>query len=245
MNDHVAKPIEPQELYDALLKWVQPRAGIGQAPMPPGMATPEPGSDTGSPFVIEGVQVASALRRMRGNATLYRSMLSKFVAGQRGFAEQLSDAIDGSDWPTAIRLAHTLKGLCASIGAQDLASRVESLEQMLAGAPPRATLTRELEIIGHELAALIGRIEVTLGQDDAPPPVADAWDPAELAAVVARLQSLLADSDALAFQWFETHAPLLRAAWPAHVDALQLAADQFDTDDMMTALRRALTPAAL
>jgi signal transduction histidine kinase/DNA-binding response OmpR family regulator/HPt (histidine-containing phosphotransfer) domain-containing protein len=245
MNDHVAKPIEPQELYDALLKWVRPRKGLGEASMRPSMAAPEADADAGSPFAIEGVQVAGALRRLRGNTALYRSLLRKFATGQRGFVAQIVDAVDGSDWPGAILLAHTLKGLSASIGARDLASQVELLEHMLTGAPPPAILTQQLEITGRELAALISRIEATLGQDDVPTAAADSWDPAELAAVAARLEALLADSDAQAFQWFEGHAALIRAAWPAHVDALQLAADQFDTDDMMIALQRALKEGVL
>jgi CheY-like chemotaxis protein len=34
MNDHLAKPIEPDDLWKALLKWVRPRGGPGTATTP-------------------------------------------------------------------------------------------------------------------------------------------------------------------------------------------------------------------
>ena len=31
MNDHVAKPIEPEDLWNALLKWIKPRHAVAPA----------------------------------------------------------------------------------------------------------------------------------------------------------------------------------------------------------------------
>ncbi|MEY4265979.1 MAG: Signal transduction histidine-protein kinase BarA [Pseudomonadota bacterium] len=240
MNDHVAKPIEPQALCDALLKWVRPRSGLGQqvAAQVVAEAQTEPAEDL--PLMIQGLQVDSALRRLRGNQALYRSLLRKFAVGQRQFVQALLKALDADDWPTAKRQAHTLKGLSASIGAEDLAAQVALLEPMLGAALPRAALTQQLDRTGVSLAALISGIDAALGETEAPAALLSGWDQAELAAVAGQLQALLADFDALAFDLFERHAALFRAAWPAHFDALQQAADQFDPDDMLAVLQQAL-----
>ena len=237
MNDHMAKPIEPQELCDVLLKWVRPRDGLGQAPR---ARPPEPAEATPAlPFAIEGLQVDRALRRMRGNAELYQSLLRKFAIGQRDFAAMLLSALQANDAATAKRLAHTLKGLCASIGAEALSKQVERLESLLKTAADKPVVMAQLDLVTQELTALIQGIEVNLGASDSAAALS-SWDPEELAAVAAKLQALLEDSDAQAFQWFERHAALIRAAWPAHSAAMQTAADQFDIDDMLAALRQAL-----
>ncbi len=240
MNDHVAKPIEPQELCAALLKWVSPRDGLGQAPRvrPPDPAEAAEAAPALS-LAIHGLQVDRALWRMRGNAGLYQSLLRKFAIGQRDFAAMLLSALDAGDPVTAKRLAHTLKGLSASIGAEALSNQVERLESLLTSASDKPLMMAQLDLVAQGLTALIKGIEARLG---APGRADDltSWDPEELVAVGAKLQALLEDSDALAFQWFERHAALIRAAWPAHSAAMQTAADQFDIDDMLTALRQAL-----
>ncbi len=238
MNDHLAKPIEPQELCDALLKWVPPREGLGQAPR---TLLPEPAEVASAlPLAIDGLEVDRALRRMRGNAELYQSLLRKFAAGQRDFAVTLLSALEANDPATAKRLAHTLKGLSASIGAEALSNQVEHLESLLTAGPDRPVVMAQLDRVTRGLTALIQGIEASLSPSESAAALT-SWDPEELAAVGEKLKALLEDSDALAFQWFERHAALIRAAWPAHSAAMQTAADQFDIDDMLAALRQALT----
>jgi two-component system sensor histidine kinase/response regulator len=237
MNDHVAKPIEPQELCDALMKWVSPRDGLGQAPR---AQLPEPAEATPAlTLAIDGLEVDRALRRMRGNAELYQSLLRKFAIGQSDFAVTFLSALEANDPVTAKRLAHTLKGLSASIGAEALSKQVEHLESLLTAASDRQGVMAQLDLVAQGLAALIKSIEASLTPSDSAAALT-SWDPEELAAVGAKLEALLEDSDALAFQWFERHATLIRAAWPAHSVAMQAAADQFDIDDMLTALHQAL-----
>ena len=151
----------------------------------------------------------------------------------------LLSALQANDAATAKRLAHTLKGLCASIGAEALSKQVERLESLLKTAADKPVVMAQLGLVAEGLAALIQGIEVNLGASDSAAALS-SWDPEELAAVAAKLQALLEDSDAQAFQWFERHAALIRAAWPAHSAAMQTAADQFDIDDMLAALRQAL-----
>jgi CheY-like chemotaxis protein len=237
MNDHVAKPIEPQALCDALLKWVRPRSGLGQAPT---VQLPESADAAPAlPFAIDGLQVDRALRRMRGNAELYRSLLRKFATGQRDFEALFLSALEADDQLSAKRLAHTLKGLSASIGAEALSSQVEGLESLLTTAAARPAVLDQLALAVQGLAALVQAIEANLGQTDKAPTLS-TWDSAELALAGAKLRALLEDADAMAFQCYERHAALFKAAWPAQSGAMQTAADQFDIDDMLAALHQAL-----
>ena len=55
MNDHVAKPIEPEDLWKALLKWIKPRHDTASM----AGVTPQKVPDAELPFDIKGLDVAN------------------------------------------------------------------------------------------------------------------------------------------------------------------------------------------
>jgi two-component system sensor histidine kinase/response regulator len=82
MNDHIAKPIDPDELFAVLLRWIRPRNG-GSPAMPVSTSAPNvpaaaklPGSNS---LEIAGVDTQSALKRTGGNPKRYESLLRKFA----------------------------------------------------------------------------------------------------------------------------------------------------------------------
>ncbi len=258
MNDHVGKPIEPMDLCQALLRWVRPRSGLGLAATTPlaAHAMPQPqaapqravqvlsGPALPAQPVIEGVDVEVALRRLRGNATLYVSMLGKFVSDQQHLPRQLGAALEAGDWPGAEFLAHTLKGVTGNIGARSLAEQVQVLESMLKVPGPRPAVDDQLALIAGELGSLIDRIAQQLQPLASGPVVALALDVPAFAVACTRLQSLLSDSDAQAFDIFAAQTDIFRAGLPAHYQALREAAENFDVDEMLRVLRDGLAATA-
>ena len=71
MDDHITKPVDPQELYDTLVKWIAP-GGVASSP---GMY------EDGIPNVnlpeLPGIAVEAGLARVRGNHDLYRKLLER------------------------------------------------------------------------------------------------------------------------------------------------------------------------
>jgi signal transduction histidine kinase/CheY-like chemotaxis protein len=257
MNDHVGKPIEPLDLCQALLRWVRPRSGLGLASATPSaqalsqpQAVPQPtpqalsGLALPAQSVIEGVDMEDALRRLRGNAVLYQSMLRKFVSGQQQLPYKLAVALDAGDWPGAERLAHTLKGVCGNIGARGLAGQSQVLESMLQAPGPRPPVDAQIALIAGELGALIERIGLYLQPLETGPVgvvvAAAALNGPAFAAACTRLQALLSDSDASAFDVFAAQADVFRAGLPAHYEPLREAAENFDADEMLRVLRDGL-----
>jgi len=258
MDDHVAKPIEPQELFQALLKWVKPREGAAApadaqpqllfAPSTPGKDAPQ------IPEGIEGLDTALGLKRVLGKVPRYVSMLEKYVAGQSGTVAALREALATGDRETATRLAHTTKGVSGNIGATVVQQRAEALETALQQGAPLEQTSLLVDTMAQQLQPLLAAIAAHLPEPaqpqaptstPTPPPTATPIDEAQLNAVTQRLQCLLEEMDADASAWMDRHRALLSAAYPEHFAAIRQAVEHFEFDDATTQLSQAVATSSL
>ena len=126
MNDHVAKPIEPDNLFKTLVQWIAPRdSEVKRAELDPAGKKITEDSLPGS---LEGIDIEEGLRRVGGNRKLYRKLLVEFYQDHSEDIHAIRQALDQEDLATAQRIAHTIKGVAGSIGAGDLQCDAESLE---------------------------------------------------------------------------------------------------------------------
>ena len=123
MNDFIAKPIDVAQLFGTLARWIAP--ATPQAMMAV-VAQPEAELP-----VIAGLKMAEAMRRVGGNAALMRKLLDRFVETQFDAMQRIVAAIENNQLETAIREAHTLKGLAGNIGAGGLADSAARVEHLL------------------------------------------------------------------------------------------------------------------
>jgi two-component system sensor histidine kinase/response regulator len=128
LNDHLTKPIDPEALFSALLKWIQP----GQRVQPKNsLQTTTGGSrktEINLPESIAGIDISDGLQRVGLNATLYKNLLVKFSNTYGDIRKQITTALEKNDKELAIRLAHTVKGVAGNIGAKDLQGAAEQIE---------------------------------------------------------------------------------------------------------------------
>ena len=125
MNDHVAKPIDPAALFEAVGRFYEPAADT-PAPDPPSSPLPQ---DTLP--VIAGLDMNDGLSRVGGNRKLYVKILRQFAEQQGPAADQIADALATGDHSLAERLAHTLKGVAGNIGAAAVQSAAAALERAI------------------------------------------------------------------------------------------------------------------
>lgn len=125
MNDHIAKPIDPELLGTTLARWVK----VENQPE----AHQEDGArDENIPDNLPGLDFAAGLRNLRGNIGLYKRLLNE-LARDHASAEELirAEMEPSGDLQTAIRIAHTLKGISGNLGAMDLYEKSSALEEAL------------------------------------------------------------------------------------------------------------------
>jgi len=130
MNDHVTKPIDPDQLISALVKWIKP----GKREISEGVC--ELLNETKEvedilPSELPGISIASGLGRVGGNKQLYTKLLCKFKDGQENAVEQIKAALQSGDVDTATRLAHTVKGVSGNLGGESLYQAAADLEKAI------------------------------------------------------------------------------------------------------------------
>jgi two-component system sensor histidine kinase/response regulator len=130
MSDHVTKPIDPDELFAALARWIKP--GVRDIP--------EDQCDLGVPAekeeeillsALPGIDISSGLSRVGGNKPLYVKLLCKFRKGHENAAKEIKATFQSGDRETAGRLAHTVKGVSGNLGAEPLYRASAELEKAI------------------------------------------------------------------------------------------------------------------
>jgi CheY-like chemotaxis protein len=131
MNDHVTKPIDPNQLFSTLIRWIKP--GERQVPARPLEPADKKqlADDTLQLPDLPGISVEAGLSRLGGNRKLYREILVEFRRDYSDAAKQIREALASGARESAQRLAHTVKGVSGNIGAEELYKRAGELESAI------------------------------------------------------------------------------------------------------------------
>jgi HPt (histidine-containing phosphotransfer) domain-containing protein len=168
MNDHIAKPIDPDQLFGVLLRWIKrpdgDGAGVHEWPGAKSAANAAPRLDLagGDPLAIDGIDIKSALKRTGGNRQRYESLLRRFAAHQATTVEDIRKALSIGDAATAERAAHSLKGAAGTLGVialSEAAARTETAIRMGQG------IDAALSSLLIDLGAAVGAIRAALPQE--------------------------------------------------------------------------------
>jgi CheY-like chemotaxis protein len=139
LNDYVSKPVDVTNLANVLLRWVHPEpanpdlTADGSIPdsesSPKDLVVSSPGD---LPASLDSIDMPAALARLGNNIFLYRKLLLLFHADHSGDVQAIRAALQAEDLDLAQRLAHSLKGLAGTLGADDLRAASKELEMAIA-----------------------------------------------------------------------------------------------------------------
>ncbi len=126
MDDHITKPIDPDKLFNALLRWIpiKERAAPDRRDQ-----TFEDQTDETLPEQLPGIDMESGLRRVRGNRKLFVKLLKEFRQDFQGVIATIRTNLDLGKKAEVRRLLHTIKGVSGSLAANDLHESVCNFER--------------------------------------------------------------------------------------------------------------------
>jgi PAS domain S-box-containing protein len=156
MNDHVAKPIDPDKLFSTLQKWIKPseqRVPVQQPEVSAEQSEPDKAAiaENELPESLSGFDLADGLKRLQGNKTLYRKLLLNFAKDYNRLADEIREALDAEDFDQAHSLVHNLKGLAGNLGATDLQAAAIRMEKLVKGVDEKTPTPEQLNLRFPEL----------------------------------------------------------------------------------------------
>ena len=196
MNDHVPKPINPNQLLAILSSWIQPGGREVSQPGIRKIEPTEPGEYAGSLPDMPGISAAEGLAMVGGKKDLYLNILAKFQRDYGGACIQLKKAIDQGGYDKARQLVHTIKGLSGTIGALGLQAAASELERAL-GEGKTGDVDRFVENFESRLNKVLESIEsLPPLVDKSPASAKPVGQRDELKSLLSKLEPYISDREA-------------------------------------------------
>jgi CheY-like chemotaxis protein len=204
MDDHLAKPIEPEKLYHTILKWLKQ----GRVTRPSAAAVlaesvkAEDPEELTSLEALEGLDVAVGIGLTGGRPQAYVKLLKKFLEQQQDTGELLRREAGEEDPSRLFQRIHSLKGTTGSLGMGHLyALCLESEASCTAEEESQACLEKVTEL-ASSLDEMSGQLEKFL-ETGAFRKQAVILDDRELAVICNDLREKLVAYDTRAIDIFE------------------------------------------
>ena len=135
MNDFIAKPMAVAQFYAALLRWLDEAATTTAATAPAAAAVHSAAQTLTRLAALPGHNLAQGLAALLGKTDHYLLLLGKFVELHAQDMTRMSASLAAADPASARRLLHTLKGVAAAVGAEQIAADAGLLDDALLADP--------------------------------------------------------------------------------------------------------------
>ncbi|OMH38038.1 transporter substrate-binding domain-containing protein [Motiliproteus sp. MSK22-1] len=197
MDEHLSKPIDPEQLYARLRYWLKPSDPFSESDIVDTTGENTQQAAPPLPKVLPGINLEWGVQRIGGNAKLYRNLLIEFLARHKDEIKNIGDQLEAADYDQARRVVHTLQGVAGNIGAEKVEEAAKALESVIVERPTSG-INEPLEAFRIVFTELISSLEKLVSgpehgvQMDAEIKLGKT----EQLALLARIRSLVEEGDA-------------------------------------------------
>lgn len=239
MNDYISKPIDPDQLFSVLTRWLKCHGGDT------GIKAKEQTQPNGQDFEsslpkrLPGIDLETGLKRLDMNETLYKKLLLDFPEKYTSITEEIRKALHEEDIDTAERLSHTIKGVAGNLsimGVYDLARGLEGAmadKSMTEIDKLLVELDKELQLVTQSLKQLNTKEKKEL--TDKEPPI----NMVEIHGILLELARLLQEDNLDAVQCLEALKKRLgKSMFQIEIQEVDAHIRNYDFDSARQSLKR-------
>jgi two-component system sensor histidine kinase/response regulator len=233
MNDHITKPIDPEVMFRALLRWIDRTRLEGRRAPPATRLAADNGEPEQALPAVPGVDWEKALVSADRNMVRLHKRLRGFLREYGAAPQLVRDALESGRHEPLQRLVHNLKSSAWYLGATQLSTLSNSMEQSLRSGEAELAMARAPELVTTLESVLAGFALVRA------PLAGAARAPADTVRLVQRLGELLRADDAQAEDVLgELQAVLAHARQEAVLAEIRLAIEDVEYAAALAALGR-------
>ncbi len=229
MNDHIAKPINRNNLFITLSKWIGEKPNSGRrisAADTDGQNRKRTNkhsslhlrellteaANDGAPV---GLDFNEGLQRVEGNEQLYIKLLRSFCREQQNAGMKIEAILREKNNKEAKYFSHSLKGVAGNIGMPSLQKLSGEVEEK-SGAGDFEALRVSLNRLADELSMVVGYLTPRINENDeladeeSETLVPKDFDRSEALSLLRQLATLLEQSDFSSLQFLENNQAVIK-----------------------------------
>lgn len=205
MNDHIAKPIDPELLMEMVSKWAKNTSNLNDYSK---ISSDKSAESIKKSFPrIYGIDTKKGIHRLSGNMELYEKLLYKFATEQIEIVEKIKNNLE--DYELLQSQAHLLKGVAGNIGATQVYQLSGQLERMAELKSPLSELkaiaedvVQEFHKVSTEIVLMVTNNEQTISNE--------AVNNENINAMIVKLVDMLKKGDVEGITYFNKIRPALK-----------------------------------
>ena len=164
MNDHLAKPINPELLYSTIKQW-----------LPDHSISIDNEINPLSGYESEGIYALNKIKGLNANQGLiyigneyskYITQLENFIYRYGDYSKHLKQNYDDFNFKEILRLSHSLKGVASSLGMDILTNITDEIEKKLSN--KNNSIENHIDELSDEISELLNSLKEVLSHISKP-----------------------------------------------------------------------------